>query len=303
MVDFPCHPTSISQDRVDAIVKLDKIGDPTKISVGAARVSRNPQDLLIARNTARVIENSGYFNEGFSFQTGTGGASTATTRYLEASMKDKGITASFALGGITGTIADLYKKGLIKKLIDVQSFDIDAAESLRTESGHIEISANEYANITSKGAYVDRVDVVVLSALEIDTDFNVNVLTGADGVLRGASGGHSDVAVGANLTIVVAPLVRTRIPTIVDAVTTLVTPGECVDVLVTDHGIAVNPKRPEIKKRLKDAGLPVKTMQELYRAGIELTGIPEPLEFTDNVVAIVHYRDGSVIDVVKQIIS
>jgi citrate lyase alpha subunit len=33
-----------------------------------------------------------------------------------------------------------------------------------------------------------------------DTDFNVNVMTGSNGVLRGASGGHSDTAAGADLT-------------------------------------------------------------------------------------------------------
>ena len=38
--------------------------------------------------------------------------------------------------------------------------------------------------------------MVILSALEIDLDFNVNVITGSDGVMRGASGGHCDVAAG-----------------------------------------------------------------------------------------------------------
>jgi citrate lyase subunit alpha/citrate CoA-transferase len=65
--------------------------------------------------------------------------------------------------------------------------------------------------------------VVVLSALEVDTNFNVNVLTGSDGVLRGASGGHCDTAVAAALSIIVAPLVRGRIPTLVDNVLTCVT--------------------------------------------------------------------------------
>jgi citrate lyase subunit alpha/citrate CoA-transferase len=55
----------------------------------------------------------------------------------------------------------------------------------------------------------------MLSALEIDTDFNVNVMTGSNGVLRGASGGHS-AAAGADLTIITAPLVRGRIPCVVE---------------------------------------------------------------------------------------
>jgi len=301
IVAFPNHPASISQDRVDWIVKVDEVGDSKKISVGAARVTNNPRELMIARRAADVIEFSGYFVDGFSLQTGSGASSTAATRFLEDRMKRKNITASFALGGITGGITDLHKKGLIKAVVDVQSFDHDAAESLRTSPAHIEISANEYANPTSKAAYVDRVDVVILSALEIDLDFNVNVITGSDGVMRGASGGHCDVAAAANLTMVVAPLCRSRIPTVVRKVTTLLTPGESVDVLVTDQGIAVNPARPEIEKRLREARLPVMTIQELHDKAVALTGEPDPIKFTDRIVGVVRYRDGSVIDVVRQV--
>jgi citrate lyase subunit alpha / citrate CoA-transferase len=301
IVPFPNHPASISQDRVDLIVQVEDIGDPSLIGVGAARVTKNPRELLIARRAADVIEHSGYFKDGFSMQTGSGAASTAATRFLEERMSGKGITASFALGGITGAIADLHKKGLIKTVVDVQSFDRDAAESLATSTAHLEISANEYANPTSKGAYVDRVDVVILSALEIDLAFNVNVITGSNGVIRGASGGHCDVAAAANLTIVVAPLVRSRIPTVVRRVATIVTPGESVDVLVTDQGIAVNPKRPEVEQRLRDAHLPVMTIEELRQRAVALTGEPEPLEFSERIVGIIRYRDGSVIDVVRQV--
>jgi len=301
IVPFPNYPASISQDRVDLIVQVDDIGDPSLIGVGAARVTKNPRELLIARRAADVIEHSGYFKDGFSMQTGSGAASTAAIRFLEERMTAKGITAGFALGGITGAIADVHKKGLIKTVVDVQSFDRDAAESLATSPAHLEISANEYANPTSKGVYVDRVDVVILSALEIDLGFNVNVITGSDGVIRGASGGHCDVAAAANLTIVVAPLVRGRIPTVVRRVATVVTPGESVDVLVTDHGIAVNPKRPEVDQLLRDAHLPVMTIEELRQRAVSLTGEPEPLEFIERIVAIVRYRDGSVIDVVRQV--
>ncbi|MGY4368495.1 citrate lyase alpha subunit [Bradyrhizobium sp. LB1.3] len=138
LVEFPNHPASISQDRVDLIVKVDQVGDPALISVGAARVTNNPRDLLIARHAADVIEHSGYFTDGFSLQTGSGASSTAATRFLEERMTGRDIKASFALGGITGSIAELHKKGLIKALVDVQSFDADAAESLRSSNAHIE---------------------------------------------------------------------------------------------------------------------------------------------------------------------
>jgi citrate lyase subunit alpha/citrate CoA-transferase len=247
------------------------------------------------------MEHAGYFEEGFSMQTGTGGSATATARFLEQKMLKKGIKAGFALGGITGSIVDLHKKGLIGRILDTQSFDAVAADSLASSAQHWEISTNYYANLTAKAAAVDRVDMVILSALEIDLDFNVNVITGSDGVMRGASGGHSDTAAGAALAIVVGPLIRSRIPTVVEKCTTVVTPGETIGVLVTDHGVAVNPNRPDVAERLTAAGLPVVTIQELYARATQLVGTPRPIEFLDKVVGIIRYRDGSVIDVVRQV--
>ena len=234
-------------------------------------------------------------------QTGTGGSATATARFLEKKMLQKGIKAGFALGGITGSIVDLHKKGLIGRILDTQSFDAVAADSLANNPQHWEISTNYYANLTAKAAAVDMVDMVILSALEIDLDFNVNVITGSDGVMRGASGGHSDTAAGAALPIVVGPLIRSRIPTVVEKCTTVVTPGETIGVLVTDHGVAVNPNRPDVAERLTAAGLPVVSIQELYARATELVGTPRPIEFLDKVVGVVRYRDGSAIDVVRQV--
>lgn len=294
-------PPSIRQDQVDYIVKVDQVGDPTQIAVGAVRLTSNPRELMIARLAADIIEHSGYFKQGFSLQTGSGASSTACTRFLGEKMLKKGITASFALGGITASIVELHEQGLIEKLIDTQSFDTASGLSLAKNPNHFEVSTNVYANPASKGACVDQLDVTILSALEIDLDFNVNVLTGSDGVMRGASGGHCDSAAGANLRIIVSPLIRSRIPSVVRRVTTKVTPGDNIDVLVTDHGIAVNPKRPELLERLKAANLPITTIEKLYERALSLTGEPKPIEFTDRIVGVVRYRDGSVIDIVRQV--
>ncbi|MCE0492801.1 citrate lyase subunit alpha [Vibrio salinus] len=301
LVNYPNTPASISQDQVDAIVQVENVGDPAKIGGGETRLTKNPRELLIAKKTVDVIVNSGYFKDGFSLQTGSGGASLAVTRFLESEMRKQNVSAEFGLGGITATMVELHEKGLIKNLLDVQCFDGGAVDSLARNKQHVEISANEYANPSSKGAVVDRLDVVILSALEIDKSFNVNVITGSDGVIRGASGGHCDAAAGAKLAIVVAPLVRGRIPTVVDQVLNIVTPGESVDVLVTDHGIAVNPNRPDVKKALDYAGVKTFAIEELVERARMLTGTPKPIEFTDRIVGYVRYRDGSVIDVIKQV--
>lgn len=301
LVTYPHNPASISQDQVDLIVKVDEVGDPKKISGGATRMTSNPRELLIARKAAEVIQHSGYFKPGFSLQTGSGGAALAVTRFLADKMQKNNVYADFALGGITSTMVELHKAGLIKKLLDVQSFDKDSAESLGLHPNHIEITANQYANFTSKGASVEQLDVVVLSALEIDTKFNINVLTGSNGVIRGASGGHCDTASSAQVAIIVAPLVRGRIPTVVENVITCVTPGENIDILVTDHGVAVNPNRPDLAEKLRLAGIPLFSIEELCKLAYSITGKPEPIAFTDRPVAIVRYRDGSVIDTVYQI--
>lgn len=301
LVDYPNTPASIRQDQVDWIVPVEEIGDPSKISVGAARITSNPRELLIARYAADVMEHAGYFSDGFSLQTGSGASSTAATRFLESRMRRAEIMAGLAVGGVTSGIVDLLNKGLIRKVMDVQSFDSVAADSLANNPDHVEISANEYASPGSKAAAVDMLDMVILSALEIDLDFNVNVVTGSDGLMMGASGGHCDTAAGANLSIIVGPLIRSRIPTVVEKVTTLVTPGSTVGVLVTDHGIAVNPARPEIAERLRAAHLPVTTIEDLYQRALDITGKPRSIEFLDKVVGLIRFRDGSVIDTVRQV--
>jgi citrate lyase subunit alpha/citrate CoA-transferase len=72
-------------------------------------------------------------------------------------------------------------------------------------------------------------------------------------------------------------------------------------VLVTDQGIAVNPARPEIAARLKAAHLKVATIEELKARAEKVVGKPEPLPFGEKVVGIVTYRDGSVIDIIREI--
>lgn len=303
IVEYPNSHASITQDQVDYIVEVPAVGDPKKIGAGATRLTKNPQDLLISRLTADVIEHSGAFFDGFSMQTGSGGASLSVTKFLRDKMIAKNIKASFALGGITGMMVELHEEGLIKKLIDVQSFDAEAALSMQRNPNHLEVSASYYANSLAKGCAVNQLDVVILSALEIDTQFNVNVITGSDGVIRGASGGHCDTAAGAGLSIVVAPLVRGgRLPSVMDKVSTVITPGDTIDVLVTDHGIAVNPKRTDLREKLKYVpDLPLYTIEELKNMAYKITGTPDPIEFNERIIGLVKYRDGSIIDVIRQI--
>lgn len=301
LVDYPNYPISICQTKVNSVVVVDEIGDPNGIMSGATRFTSDPKELLIAKRVLQAMLASGYFVDGFSMQTGTGGASLAVTRFIKEELIKRNIKCSYALGGITKAFADLLEEGLVGKIYDVQDFDLGGVESIAKNNYHQEISADFYANPFNKSAAVNRLDFVVLSALEIDRNFNVNVISGSDGVIRAASGGHSDTAAMAKMSIVVAPIIRGRLATIMDKVTTIVTPGETVDVVVTDLGITVNPQRQDLREKFEKAGLELIEMDELIERAKFLVGEPKPIEFTDEVVAVVEYRDGSIIDVIRKV--
>ena len=301
LVPYPNTPNSISERNVDFVVEVESVGDSSKIASGAIRDTKNPRDILLAKQAAKVIINSGYFKDGFSIQTGSGGASLAAVKYIREEMLAQNVKASFALGGITAHMVKLHEEGLIERLIDVQSFDKVAAESLKNDPMHKEVSANEYASADEPGSATHYLDIVILSALEVDVNFNVNVLVGSDGIIRGAIGGHPDTAADSALSIIVCPLLRGRIPCVVEDVTTLITPGSTVDVVVTEYGIAVNPRRPEIAERLKAAGLNIVDIRSLKERAESIIGHAAPLPFGNKVVGIVMNRDGSVMDVIKNI--
>ena len=298
LVQYPLSPKiSIPQYLVDQVVVVDSIGDPAKIATGAARITRSPVDLRIAQDSFRLMKAAGIVEPGFSFQMGVGGASLAAAVYLEEYMADKQITGSFGLGGVGGYMASMHDKGMFRTVFDVQSFDAAVTKSMISNPSHIEIDASWYANPFNAGALVNNLDCVILAALEVDTDFNVNVLTGNDGVLRGASGGHQDTAAGAKLSIIVCPSFRGGVPSVKDRVTTITTPGETVDAIVTERGICVNPRRAELLEAALKAKLPVTEITELKKEVEKLTGVPEPIEFDyGKLLAAVEYRDGTLID-------
>src|SRR4051812_14543284 len=296
-------PIDITQDDVDYIVAVESIGDPRLIASGTTRPTTDPDRLRIAETAARVVEASGLLKDGFSFQTGAGGISLAVASYLKDIMAERRIVGSFAAGGITGMIVDTLEGGVFRTLFDVQCFDLKAVESYRRNPAHQAMSASMYANPHNRGAVVNQLDTMILGAAEIDRDFNVNVSTGTDGMIIGGSGGHSDTAAGAKLALVTTQLAGGRYPKIVDRVTTLTTPGETVDAVVTEEGVAVNPRRADLRERLATAGLPVVPIEQLQELAECRTGGPfQPRERErGRVVAVVEYRDGTIIDVVRQV--
>ena len=300
--DYPLIPASIGEEDVDIVALVDCIGDPRGIVSGTTRITRDPVGLAIARYAAQVIEASGLCRDGFSFQTGAGGASLAVTQYLKPIMKRLGVTGSFGLGGITGYMVDMLEEGYFKALMDVQCFDLRAVESIRNNPRHYEVSATRYAGPHARSAAVDSLDAVVLGATEIDTGFNVNVHTDSNGYIIGGSGGHSDTAAGAKLAMIVAPLYRARLPIVVDKVLCTTTPGHTVDVLVTQRGIAVNPLRKDLEDKLRAFGLPVYDIHELKDMAERVTGKPQTRVPDGRAAAEIEYRDGRIIDRIRCVV-
>ncbi len=301
LVPYPLADFSIPEDQVDLVVEIPAIGDPKGIVSGTTKITRDPIGLVMASHAAKVIEASGLLQDGFSFQTGAGGASLAAAKFLKDIMLRKQIQGSFGLGGITGYMVDMLRAGCFKTLMDVQCFDLTAVESMKSDPRHREISAMQYASPISKSAVVGSLDVVILGATEIDTDFNVNVHTNSQGAIMGGSGGHSDAAAGSKICMIIAPMMRARLPIVTDRVTCISTPGKDVDVLVTQGGIAVNPARADLKARLVDAGLPVVDIHDLKKMTEDICGTPAPKLKGGRKVAEVVCRDGGILDEIYEI--
>ena len=300
LVPFPNYPADIAMTKVDYVCVVDAIGIPEKIATGAAKPTTDQRKLMMAEYCTQVVANTPYFKDGFAYQTGVGGASIASAISLGKIMKERGIKMGFAVGGMSKPMVDLLNEGLVGCLLDTQDFDMDAVKSV-VHPNHHKISAGAYANPFNKGAYVNKLDYVILAALEVDVNFNVNVVVGSDGMITGAQGGHPDAAMGAKCTIVIAPLLQGRIPAICTEVTTVTTPGESVDIVVTDYGVAVNPRRPDLLEALKGVdSIPLYTIEELRDMAYEIVGEPEKVQFGDRIVGIIEARDGTVMDVVRR---
>ncbi|MDO4285084.1 MAG: citrate lyase subunit alpha [Eubacteriales bacterium] len=300
LVPFPNFPAHISMTNVDYVVVVDAIGDPDKIATGAAKPTKDMRKLMMADYCTRFVTSTPYFKDGFSYQTGVGGASIASTISLAKVMKERGVRMRFGVGGLTKPMCDLLINGQVDVLLDTQDFDRDAVSSVK-DLHHFRISAGEYADPFNKGAVVNKLDFVILAALEIDTQFNCNVVVGSDGVITGAQGGHPDTAAGAKCTIVLSPLLQGRSPAICSDVTVVTTPGECVDVVITDYGIAINPRRQDLIDCMEGVDLPFKTIEELRDIAYRIAGEPERVQFQDRVVGIIEARDGTIMDVVRQV--
>lgn len=301
VVPFPCVPWQIQGNNVDLVVEVDSIGDASKIVSGTTQITRSPDRLRIAEFVARFLRDAGIMRDGFSFQAGSGGISLAFVSYLKQMMKQAGVKARFVRGGSTKYLVELLEEGLTDYILDGQTFDLAGVKSLANNPRHLATSPFTSYNYHGKGNFASMVDAVVLGATEVDTNFNGNVVTHSDGrLLHGIGGWQNCLAAGC--TILALPSFRDRIPVIVDEVTTLCGPGELIDVVVTERGIAINPRRKDLIDAVKGSKLPIRPLEDIKDEVQRICGgKPERLKHGGRPVAIVKWVDGSVLDTIWQV--
>ncbi len=301
LIPFPCIPWQIQGNNVDQVVVVDSIGDPSKIVSGTTQLTKSPDRLLIAELAAKFVRDAGIMKDGFSFQAGAGGTALGFAIYLKDMMKDAGVKARFVRGGSNKYLVDMLEEGLTDYILDGQTFDLDGVRSMRDNPNHQDTSPFTSYNFHGKGCFASMLDAVVLGATEVDLDFNANVVTHSDGRLLHGIGGWQNCLAG-RCVILPIPSMRNRIPVIVDRVTTLCGPGELIDVVVTERGIAINPRRGDLIDAVKGSNLPIRPLADIKtEVDAMCGGPPAPPKFGEKIVAAIKWVDGTVIDCVRQI--
>ena len=303
LADYPLKRAAIDERVVDYVVAVDSIGDTGGIVSGILKPAKDPVSFKLGEYAAKVIKHSGFYKEGVSMQFGGSGISISATKQIHAIMREDKIHGSFLLGGITGYSVDMLEDDLFDVILDTQSFDKKAINHLRDKpERHREISCSAYASPAAKSCAVQSNDITILGALQIDREFNVNVNLRSDGVFTGGAGGHGDTAEESKLTLILAPLFRTRIPTVVKKVLCLSTKGEYVDAFICQYGVAVNPKNIELADRLKEAKIPLVSIEELEAMALKISGEPREIHFGDKPVCEIYQRDGMLLDTIYNVL-
>lgn len=301
LVPFPCVPWQIQGNHVDQVVVLESVGDPAKIVSGTTQLTRSPDRQLIAELAAIFVRAAGLLRDGFSFQAGAGGTALSFALYLREFMRREGVRARFIRGGSTQYLVEMLAEGLTDYILDGQTFDLAGVRSMGANPRHVMTSPFTSYNWHGKGCFATFVDIVVLGATEVDLDFNANVVTHSDGRLLHGIGGWQN-CLASPCVILPIPAVRDRIPVIVDRVTTLCGPGEMIDVVVTERGIAINPRRTDLLDATRNSGLPIRPLAEIKAEVDRLCGgAPAKPPLTEQVVAVVKWVDGTVLDAVRRV--
>lgn len=260
---------------VDVILEVDKVGEQVN---NLLESTTDKEDLEIASLTSELLNELGLIKNNMSMQIETNKKTLAVINNIRDIMEQNNIKSSFVIGEKNNIFMDMQKKGLLEKFYDIKN-----------------LNSSKYVNPYDE-PICDKLDFVVLNANEIDKDFNVNVITDFNGKIIGGSNVHSDIAHGAKVTVVITKLNEAKTSIIKNKVTTITTPGEDIDILVTEKGISINPKRNDLIEKIKYSKLPIYSIDELFELSNDSVDASNMIETTNQIIGYVQYRDGSIID-------
>lgn len=293
----PLPQVDIPRQFVDAVVHFPEPGTPEGIASGTTVPLENSVTRAIGDLTAQIITAAGLMRRGMSLQSGAGGYSLGAVPIIGRAMASMGVRGGFLSGGTTGAHVKLLNAGVFDEILDVQCFDRQAVASSIHNPAHRMMTAAEYASPLHPSAVVDRLDVMLLGAVEVDHAFNVNVAASAEGQILGGPGGHPDTAQGASLSIVTTTLQGGGQPKIVPNVRCITTEGCDVDVIVTDQGFVVNPRRHDLLAALRGLAAPMLSVEDMSQLGAQ--GLPPTSRTSPRPGHIViEHRLGHLLDVI-----
>jgi citrate lyase subunit alpha/citrate CoA-transferase len=195
----------------------------------------------------------------------------------------------------------MLETGLVPYILDGQTFDLEGVRSMRENPRHLMTTPFNSYNYHGKGNVASILDCAVLGATEVDLDFNANVVSHSDGRMLHGIGGWQD-ALFAKCTILAVPTFRNRVPIVRDRLTTFCGPGELIDVIATERGIAINPRREDLLRAVAGSGLPIRPLAEIKEEAEALCGGPPEDPTRDGpVVGLVTWVDGTILDTVRQV--
>jgi citrate lyase subunit alpha/citrate CoA-transferase len=299
----------MGMQNVTDVVVVDSIGDNHGLSSGeTARTKVTPERSRALSNIVAVIKALGLKGRRPCVQLGSGMGLAAIDHLAR-----EGIKIDMMIGGVTEDLIAAVNAGLVRLLYNGQCFDRTSAITMRSLWSHtVPMDMFMYGS-PYRPPVTGMLDVGLLGAVEVDRNFDVNVTSFSNGIPAKAIGGHTDVARGASVVIVQAPLNRKGNVIVRDRVTTVSTPGRyCVDFVMTPKGLIVNdlPTNPkaernlELRKRMEDEGVTFLSMDEAIAHAKDLASefpTPIPPEFGERVVGVTLYSDGTALDSIREV--
>ncbi len=299
----------IGMQHATDVVVVDSIGDNHGLDSGETVIQHiAPERLEALSYLVEVIRALRITDRKPCVQLGSG-MGLAGINYLA----EAGIDIDMMIGGVTKDLIAAVNAGIVTRLFNGQCFDRVSAITLKNQwSFTTPMDMFQYGS-PYRAPVTGLLDVGLLGAIEIDRQFDVNVSSFSNGIPAKAIGGHTDVARGAGVTIVQAPLHRKAYPIIRERVTTLSTPGRYfVDFIMTPNGMIVNDtafntnadRNHVLSKELINKGVPFLSMDEaIALAKTNASEFLQPVlpQFGDKIVGVVKYLDGSVLDSIYEI--